>query len=61
VDVPQLIIRVNNSNGNVFRKNTILGGIQSIAPDNQFIENEVAGEVSVKGPRNIYKDNKEKK
>lgn len=60
VDVPQLMIRVNNANGNVFRKNTILGGIQSIAPDNQFIENEVAGEVSVKGPRNIYKDNKEK-
>lgn len=61
VNVPQLMIRVNNANGNIFRKNTILGGIQSIAPDNHFIENEVAGEVSVKGPRNIYKGNKEKR
>ena len=61
VNVPQLMIRVDNASGNVFRRNTIFGGIQSIAPDNHFIENKVKGEVSVKGKRNIYKDNKVKK
>lgn len=61
VNVPQLMTEANNAYGNVFLRNTIRGGILCNAPDNQFVENKVFGDVTLNGKRCEYKNNREKK
>ena len=57
VNVPQLMTGASNANDNIFRCNTIVGGISCNATGNQFISNEVKGEVKVKAQNCIVRNN----
>lgn len=58
VNVPQLMSGAINANDNIFRHNTIAGGISCNATGNQFISNEIKGELIVKAQYCVVSNNK---